>query len=169
MDGQSQIVIERVNHTYRPPRGRPVLALADVSLEVRPREFLALLGPSGCGKSTLLYLVGGFLPIEAGRIAVKGKSVTAPGPDRGIVFQHFALFPWKTVRANILYGLERQGLPRAQREERAKDFIELVGLKGFEESYPSHLSGGRKHRPVIARTLAFDPPILFMDEPFGAL
>src|SRR5689334_13036406 len=169
MDGQSQIVIERVNHTYRPPRGRPVLALADVSLEVRPREFLALLGPSGCGKSTLLYLVGGFLPIEGGRIAVKGKAVTAPGPDCGIVFQHFALFPWKTVRANILYGLERQGMPRAERERRAQAFIDLVGLSGFEDSYPSQLSGGMKQRTAIARTLAFDPDILLMDEPFGAL
>src|SRR6516164_5050390 len=154
MDGQSQIVIERVNHTYRPPRGRPVLALSDVSLNVRPREFLALLGPSGCGKSTLLYLVGGFLPIEAGRIAVKGKTVTAPGPDRGIVFQHFALFPWKTVRSNILYGLERQGMPRAERERRAQAFIDLVGLSGFENSYPSQLSGGMKQRTAIARTLA---------------
>src|SRR5580698_857839 len=97
-NSQAQIIIERVNHTYRPPRGRPVLALSDVSLEVRSREFLALLGPSGCGKSTLLYLVGGFLPTEAGRIALEGKRITAPGPDRGIVFQHFALFPWKTVR-----------------------------------------------------------------------
>ncbi|HEV2626544.1 MAG TPA: ATP-binding cassette domain-containing protein, partial [Xanthobacteraceae bacterium] len=134
MDGQSQIIIERVNHTYRPPRGRPVLALSDVSLDVRPREFLALLGPSGCGKSTLLYLVGGFLPTEAGRIVVKGQPVTAPGPDRGIVFQHFALFPWKTVRANILYGLERQRMPRAEHESRAQAFIDLVGLSGFEDS-----------------------------------
>jgi NitT/TauT family transport system ATP-binding protein len=169
MDGRSQIVIERVNHTYRPPRGRSVLALSDVSLEVRPREFLALLGPSGCGKSTLLYLVGGFLPIEAGRIAVKGQVVTAPGPDRGIVFQHFALFPWKTVRANILYGLERQRMPRADREQRAQAFIDLVGLSGFEDSYPSQLSGGMKQRTAIARTLAIDPEILLMDEPFGAL
>src|SRR6201987_5896775 len=169
MDRQSQIVIERVNHTYRPPRGRPVLALSDVSLQVRPREFLALLGPSGWGKSTLLYLVGGFLPIEAGRIAVKGKSVTAPGPDRGIVFQHFALFPWKTVRANILYGLERMGLAREERETRAQSFIDLVGLSGFEDSYPSQLSGGMKQRTARARTLAFDPKILLMDEPFGAL
>src|SRR5215469_14521368 len=169
MDGRSQIVIERVNHTYRPPRGRSVLALSDVSLEVRPREFLALLGPSGCGKSTLLYLVGGFLPIEAGRIAVKGQVVTAPGPDRGIVFQHFALFPWKTVRANILYGLERKGLPRPEREKRAQSFINLVGLRGFEDSYPSQLSGGMKQRTAIARTLAFDPSILLMDEPFCAL
>jgi NitT/TauT family transport system ATP-binding protein len=169
MDGAAQIVIDKVNHTYRPPRGRSVLALADVSLEVRPREFLAILGPSGCGKSTLLYLVGGFFPIEVGRIVVEGKPVTAPGPDRGIVFQHFALFPWKTVRGNILYGLERQGLPRAEREQRAKGFIDLVGLKGFEDSYPSQLSGGMKQRTALARTLAFDPNILLMDEPFGAL
>ena len=169
MDGQSQIIIEGVNHTYRPPRGRPVLALSDVSLDVRPREFVALLGPSGCGKSTLLYLVGGFLPTEAGRIVVKGQPVTAPGPDRGIVFQHFALFPWKSVRANILYGLERQRMPRTERERRAQAFIDLVGLSGFEDSYPSQLSGGMKQRTAIARTLAFDPDILLMDEPFGAL
>jgi len=169
MDGQAQIVIDRVTHTYRPAHGRTVLALADVSLEVRPREFLALLGPSGCGKSTLLYLIGGFLPTEAGRILVEGKPVSAPGPDRGIVFQHFALFPWKTVRANVLYGLERKRLPRAERARRAQAFIDLVGLNGFEESYPSQLSGGMKQRAAIARTLAVDPSILLMDEPFGAL
>jgi NitT/TauT family transport system ATP-binding protein len=169
MSAQAQIVIDKVNHTYRPSRGKPVLALADVSLEVKPREFLAILGPSGCGKSTLLYLVGGFLPIEIGHITVEGKAVAAPGPDRGIVFQHFALFPWKTVRGNILYGLERQGLPRAEREQRARAFIDLVGLRGFEDSYPSQLSGGMKQRTAIARTLAFDPSILLMDEPFGAL
>ena len=117
---EPQIVIEGVHHLYRPPSGRPVLALEDVSLEVRPREFLALLGPSGCGKSTLLYLLGGFLPIEKGQILIEGKPAGAPGPDRGIVFQHFALFPWKTVRANILYGLERMGLAaRRAREARA--------------------------------------------------
>jgi NitT/TauT family transport system ATP-binding protein len=169
MGGQGRIVIDRVNHTYRPPRGRPVLALSDISLEIRPREFLALLGPSGCGKSTLLYLIGGFLPIEAGRILVGDKPVAAPGPDRGIVFQHFALFPWKTVRANILYGLERKGLPRPEREKQAQFFIDMVGLRGFEDSYPSQLSGGMKQRAAIARTLAIDPSILLMDEPFGAL
>ncbi len=165
----SQIIVEGVTHTYRPPRGRPVLALDNVSLEVRPKEFVALLGPSGCGKSTLLYLIGGFLPNETGSLTVDGKPVTAPGPDRGIVFQHFALFPWKTVRANILYGLERQGMPRAEREARVQALIDLVGLKGFEDSYPSHLSGGMRQRTAIARTLAFDPDILLMDEPFGAL
>ena len=165
----AQIVVEGVTHTYRPSHGRAVRALSDVSLQVRSREFVALLGPSGCGKSTLLYLVGGFLPTEAGRITVEGKPITAPGPDRGIVFQHFALFPWKTVRGNILYGLERQGMPRPEREKRAQDFINLVGLRGFEDSYPSQLSGGMKQRTAIARTLAFDPSILLMDEPFGAL
>jgi NitT/TauT family transport system ATP-binding protein len=169
MDSQPQIAVEKVAHVYRPPRGKPVLALEDISLEVRPREFLALLGPSGCGKSTLLYLIGGFLPIERGTITVNGEAVKAPGPDRGIVFQHFALFPWKTVRDNILYGLERQGLPRAEREARAQSFVDLVGLTGFEDSYPSQLSGGMKQRTALARTLAFDPSILLMDEPFGAL
>src|SRR5277367_2204653 len=169
MNDKGQIVIDQVIHTYRPPRGRPVLALSDISLEIRPREFLALLGPSGCGKSTLLYLIGGFLPIEGGRILVEGKPVAAPGPDRGIVFQHFALFPWKSVRANILYGLERQRMPRPEREKRAQAFIDLVGLRGFEDSFPSQLSGGMKQRTAIARTLAFDPNILLMDEPFGAL
>jgi NitT/TauT family transport system ATP-binding protein len=165
----AEIVVDRVSHHYRPAVGRAVLALEDVSLEVRNSEFLALLGPSGCGKSTLLYLIGGFLPVETGTIIVNGKPVVGPGPDRGIVFQHFALFPWKTVRKNVLYGLERQGLPRGQREARAQSFIDLVGLSGFEESYPSQLSGGMKQRAAIARTLAFDPRMLLMDEPFGAL
>ena len=166
---QGQIVIEGVSHRYCPPSGRPVLALEEVSLEVGTREFVALLGPSGCGKSTLLYLIGGFLPTEIGNILIEGKPVGAPGPDRGIVFQHFALFPWKTVRGNVLYGLERMKLPRDEREKRAQSFIDLVGLGGFEDSYPAQLSGGMRQRTALARTLAFDPKILLMDEPFGAL
>src|SRR5262249_37788005 len=122
---QAQIVIDGVSHCYRPPTGRPVLALEEVSLEVGAREVVALLGPSGCGKWTLLYLIGGFLPPETGKILVEGKPITAPGPDRGIVFQHFALFPWKTVRGNVLYGLERMGLAREEREKRAQSFIDL--------------------------------------------
>jgi NitT/TauT family transport system ATP-binding protein len=163
------IRVEGVSHAYRPPRGRPVVALDRVSLEVRGREFLALLGPSGCGKSTLLYLIGGFLPIHDGGIEVGGRPVAGPGPDRGIVFQHFALFPWKTVRQNVLYGLEKQGLPRAEQLRRAQEFIDLVKLTGFEDSYPAQLSGGMKQRAALARTLAIDPEILLMDEPFGAL
>ncbi len=169
MSDPAHIVIERVSHEYRPARGRPVLALDNVSLSVQDREFLALLGPSGCGKSTLLYLVGGFLPVEQGRILVDERPIAGPGPDRGIVFQHFALFPWKTVIQNVLYGLEKQDLAREERLRRARQFIELVGLAGFEDSYPSQLSGGMKQRAAIARTLAIDPRVLLMDEPFGAL
>jgi NitT/TauT family transport system ATP-binding protein len=165
----AQIVIDQVGHRYRPPTGREVVALDSVSLSVENREFLALLGPSGCGKSTLLYMIGGFLPTVTGSILIDGKPVAGPGPDRGVVFQHFALFPWKTVKANVLYGLERMQLARAERESRAQAFIDMVGLTGFEDSYPSQLSGGMKQRAAIARTLAFDPEILLMDEPFGAL
>jgi NitT/TauT family transport system ATP-binding protein len=165
----AQITVERVSHTYRPARGREVLALDQVSLDIAPREFVALLGPSGCGKSTLLYLIGGFLPVEGGAIRIEGAPVAGPGPDRGIVFQHFALFPWKTVRANVRYGLEKLGLAREEQERRAQAHIDLVGLKGFEESYPSQLSGGMKQRAALARTLAVDPKMLLMDEPFGAL
>ena len=169
MSEQSQIIIDGLSHLYRPATGRPVLALEDVSLAVHAHEFLALLGPSGCGKSTLLYLIGGFLPVEKGAIRLDGNPIAGPGPDRGIVFQHFALFPWKTVRSNVLYGLERMKLPPVEREARAQTFINLVGLSGFEDNYPSQLSGGMKQRAAIARTLAFDPKILLMDEPFGAL
>jgi NitT/TauT family transport system ATP-binding protein len=165
----AQISVERVSHTYRPARGRAVAALTEVSLDIAPREFVALLGPSGCGKSTLLYLIGGFLPVESGAIRIEGAPVTAPGPDRGIVFQHFALFPWKTVKANVRYGLEKLRLAREEQEARAQQYLELVGLKGFEESYPSQLSGGMKQRAALARTLAVDPKMLLMDEPFGAL
>jgi NitT/TauT family transport system ATP-binding protein len=163
------ISFREVCHTYRPSRGKPVLALEGVSLDVQDREFVALLGPSGCGKSTLLYLLGGFIPVEDGAISVGGRPVDGPSPDRGIVFQHFALFPWKTVRQNVLYGLEKQGMAKADRERRTQEFIELVHLKGFEDSYPSQLSGGMRQRVAIARTLAVEPEILLMDEPFGAL
>jgi NitT/TauT family transport system ATP-binding protein len=166
---ESQIVVDGLTHVFKPPRGREVVALNGVTLDIRHREFVAVLGPSGCGKSTLLYMLGGFIPVEQGRILVDGKPVSGPGPDRGIVFQHFALFPWKTVRQNVLYGLECAGLSRAEREDCARDFINLVGLEGFEDSYPSQLSGGMKQRAAIARTLAINPNILLMDEPFGAL
>jgi NitT/TauT family transport system ATP-binding protein len=163
------IEVDGLSHTYRTLDGREVSALDNISLAVADREFVALLGPSGCGKSTLLYLLGGFLPIERGAIRLNGAPISGPGPDRGIVFQHFALFPWKTVRGNVLYGLEKMGLPRAERESRANAFIEMVGLSAFAESYPSQLSGGMKQRAAIARTLAVDPSTLLMDEPFGAL
>ncbi|MBU6498597.1 MAG: ABC transporter ATP-binding protein [Rhodospirillales bacterium] len=169
MSGAAQIVFEGVGHSYVPPRGRRVQALLDISLQIAHGEFMALLGPSGCGKSTLLYLLGGFVRLTQGAILVDGRPVSGPGPDRGVVFQSFALFPWKTVRQNIRYGLERLGLPRAEQEERAQHFIDMVHLTGFENSYPSQLSGGMRQRVAIARTLAVRPAILLMDEPFGAL
>jgi NitT/TauT family transport system ATP-binding protein len=163
------ISVDSVSHYYRPPKGRPVQALDGISLDIAEKEFVALLGPSGCGKSTLLYLIGGFLPIESGRVLAGAKEVTGPGADRGIVFQHFALFPWKTVLGNVLYGLENTGVPRQERRERARHYIDLVQLSGFEDAYPNQLSGGMKQRAAIARTLAVAPDILLMDEPFGAL
>jgi NitT/TauT family transport system ATP-binding protein len=163
------ISIEHISHSYPLRSGQKLLALDDVCIEVRDKEFLALLGPSGCGKSTLLYMVGGFLQAETGTIRIGSESVSKPGPDRGIVFQHFALFPWLTVKANVLYGLKKLGLPKKEQDDRAQAFIQMVGLSGFEDSLPSQLSGGMKQRAAIARTLAVEPQILLMDEPFGAL
>jgi NitT/TauT family transport system ATP-binding protein len=164
-----KIVFEHVGYSYTPPKGRPVRALDDITFDVGDDEFVAIVGPSGCGKSTLLYLVGGFLPLLEGKILVDGRPIERPGPDRGIVFQHFALFPWKTVRQNVLYGLELKRMEPARRKALAQQFIDLVKLTGFEDVYPSQLSGGMKQRVAIARTLVTDPKVLLMDEPFGAL
>lgn len=165
----SGVEVKSLRHVYGPANKRPIVALEDVSLHIKGGEFVSLLGPSGCGKSTLLYLIGGFLPIVEGSISVDGSDITGPGPDRGIVFQSFALFPWRTVLHNITYGLRKQGMSKADADSKARKFIKLVGLRGFEDSFPSHLSGGMKQRAAIARTLAIDPKILLMDEPFGAL
>ncbi len=169
MAEQTNITVENLSHTYMPPKGKPVLALDGITLSVKDKEFIALLGPSGCGKSTLLYLMGGFLDIQDGQIRVNETPVTEPSRDRGIVFQHFALFPWKTVIQNIRFGLDKMNLAKSERDERARYYIDLVQLHGFEDSFPSQLSGGMKQRAAIARTLAMDPAILLMDEPFGAL
>lgn len=143
--------------------------LDNVDLVVKRDECVVLLGPSGCGKSTLLYLFGGFLKPTEGEITEGRVRITAPDRRRGIVFQHFALFPWKTVAGNIRYGLKRAGLTEREIAERIRTHIDLVGLTGFEDKYPSQLSGGMKQRAAIARTLAMDPAVLLMDEPFGAL
>ncbi|MDQ2803223.1 MAG: ABC transporter ATP-binding protein [Pseudomonadota bacterium] len=166
MDG---LAIEHVTHGYAPRNGRQVTALDDISLRIPARQFHALLGPSGCGKSTLLFLIGGFLKIQSGRIRAGAADVTRPGPDRGIVFQNFALFPWKTVKQNVRYGLEKQGIRGSAADQKAQHYIDMVHLTGFEQSYPAQLSGGMQQRAAIARTLAIDPDILLMDEPFGAL
>jgi NitT/TauT family transport system ATP-binding protein len=163
------IAIERLSKTFESSRGTSHLALSDISLNVAQGELVSILGPSGCGKSTLLYIVGGFVSPSAGTMRVGGKPVTGPGPDRGPVFQEFALFPWKTVLGNVMYGLVEQGRPKAEAEKRARELIDLVHLKGYESFYPKELSGGMKQRVAIARTLAYGPSILLMDEPFGAL
>ena len=165
----SGISIRNVTHRYGSRKGDGVVALDNISLDIRKNEFHALLGPSGCGKSTLLYLIGGFIGVTQGTIETPRGKVTGPGTERGIVFQNFALFPWKTVRQNILYGMEKLGIDKAERRERAQRIINMVHLTGFEDSYPSQLSGGMQQRAAIARTLAVDPEILLMDEPFGAL
>jgi NitT/TauT family transport system ATP-binding protein len=167
-EGASGIAIHDVSHTYG-GRGSGVLALDRITLDIGDCEFHCLLGPSGCGKSTLLYLIGGFIPVQGGTIATPSGPVAGPGPDRSIVFQNFALFPWKTVKDNVLYGLKKLGVAAQECERRAQHYIDLVHLTGFENAYPSQLSGGMQQRAAIARTLAVDPGILLMDEPFGAL
>jgi NitT/TauT family transport system ATP-binding protein len=151
-------------------RGRdPVPALRSVELAARPGEFVSILGPSGCGKSTFLYIAAGFVAASHGVVRYDGVPVRRPGPERGVVFQEFALFPWKTVLGNVTYGLARLGLGRADRADRARHYLEMVNLGGVEKLYPKELSGGMKQRVALARTLATDPDVLLMDEPFGAL
>jgi NitT/TauT family transport system ATP-binding protein len=169
VSAETGIEIDRVTHSYVPRNGKRVTALSNVSLAVPRNQFHALLGPSGCGKSTLLYLIGGFIRIQEGAIRTRAGLVTEPGPERGIVFQNFALFPWKTVKQNVLYALKQRGQRGSEAEQRAQHFIDMVHLTGFERSYPAQLSGGMQQRAAIARTLATDPDILLMDEPFGAL
>ncbi|MCL4541622.1 MAG: ABC transporter ATP-binding protein [Chloroflexi bacterium] len=165
-----RIKAEGVSKLYETAgKRRQVVAVDGIDLEVDEGEFVALVGPSGCGKSTFLYMVGGFIHPSSGRILVDGRAVTAPGTDRGIVFQEFALFPWKTVLDNVMYGLQEKGLRRKEAEATARKYLEMTNLRGFERVYPKELSGGMKQRVAIARTLAYDPKVLLMDEPFGAL
>jgi NitT/TauT family transport system ATP-binding protein len=149
--------------------GGSLLAMGPLDLEVSGGEFVCIVGPSGCGKSTFLQILAGLEPVTQGSIELDGKPIRGPGADRGMVFQSYALFPWRTVLANIEFGLELKGLGRAERREIAIRSAHRVGLSGFENSYPSELSGGMKQRVGIARALANDPPILLMDEPFAAV
>ncbi|QES47694.1 ABC transporter ATP-binding protein [Streptomyces venezuelae] len=144
-------------------------ALDGIDLEIADGEFTVVVGPSGCGKSTLLDLLGGLARPSGGRILLNGRPVTGPGLDRGIVFQQYALLPWRTAQGNVEFGLEATGVPRRQRAARAREFLDLVGLTGFEGRHPHELSGGMRQRVAIARSLAYDPDVLLMDEPFAAL
>ncbi|WP_267548981.1 ABC transporter ATP-binding protein [Rhizobium rhizogenes] len=163
-----QIIARGVNKIFgKEPAA--VTALKDIDLEINAGEFVCLLGPSGCGKSTLLNAIAGFSLPTAGILEVSGKAVAAPGPDRGMVFQEYALFPWMTVERNIAFGLEIRGLPKQQITETVVQLLDLLGLKEFRQRFPKDLSGGMRQRVAIARVLALDPPIMLMDEPFGAL
>ena len=141
----------------------------DVALEVGSREIVAIVGPSGCGKTTLLRCIDGLIPGSSGTIAIEGEPVVGPLPGVAMVFQHFGLFPWKTVFANVAYGLRLAGMPKAEIDERVPRFIKLVGLAGFEHAYPYQLSGGMQQRCGLARALAIEPRVLLMDEPFAAV
>ncbi len=150
-------------------RGEEVCALEDVTMAVRPHEFVSVIGPSGCGKSTFLRIVAGLEAPTKGQVLVDGVPVRGPGADRGMVFQEYALLPWKTTLENIAFGLQIRGIGRREREQEARRYLELVGLHGFEAKYPHQLSGGMKQRTAVARALANQPAVLLMDEPFAAL
>ena len=173
----SNIRFEKVSKTFtvtqpvpgKAPRTQVFTALSDITLDVMAGEFMVLVGPSGSGKSTLLDLLAGLTKPTSGRILIDGQPVSGPALDRGVVFQQYALFPWKTAIQNVEFGLEAKGVAKAERRDIARRFLAMVGLESFESRYPHELSGGMKQRVAIARSLAYDPGVLLMDEPFAAL
>jgi len=164
----SNIVFDRVARHFRRD-GKDIPAVDNVSFEVRAREFVAIVGPSGCGKTTCLRMAAGLEFPTAGSVTVGGRPVIAPGPDRSVVFQQFALFPWKTAVENIEFGLRATGVAPAERRARVTRYVELMGLQGYESAFPHQLSGGMQQRVAIARSYVLDPDVLLMDEPFGSL
>jgi NitT/TauT family transport system ATP-binding protein len=163
-----KISVRGVTKIFASKRGE-VTALKDLSLDIQDGEFLVIVGASGCGKSTLLNLVAGFDRTTEGEVLLDDRPVTGITPECGMIFQQYALFPWKTVQENVEFGLKMKRMPRQERQERAARFIDLVGLNGFEKTYPHHLSGGMKQRVSIARSLANNPQVMLLDEPFAAL
>jgi NitT/TauT family transport system ATP-binding protein len=162
------IEIQAVHKVFGSDENR-VVALNDVSLSIGRDEFVCVVGPSGCGKTTLLNLLAGFEPPTLGQIRAFGHEIRAPGPDRTMMFQDYALFPWLTVKGNIEYGLKRRGINRDERKHIIQHYVDLIDLKGFERKYPQQLSGGMRQRVALARALAVNPSVLLMDEPFAAL
>lgn len=163
-----RVRIDGVSKHYE-AEGGPVRALEGVSFDVSDGEFVCLVGPSGCGKTTLFRIIAGLDAATDGEVYLSGDRVEGPTPDMGVVFQEYHLFPWRTVRGNVAFALEKQDVPESERRARVEELVELVGLEGFEDSYPKALSGGMKQRVAIARALAADPALLLMDEPFGAV
>ncbi len=173
--GERLIHIQNVNKIYKVPTGNDVVALKDVSLDIDKNEFICVVGPSGCGKTTLMNIIGGLETFDSGMVQMNGQDIIGPGPDRGVIFQQYALFPWMTVKKNIEYGMkflkhEDGSLYSAkEKDELSRKYIKMVNLEGFENAYPKELSGGMKQRVAIARGYAVSPQVLLMDEPFGAL
>ena len=163
-----KLTVSELNKVFSARQGE-VTALKDVSFSVRESEFAVIVGPSGCGKSTLINIVGGLEEKTSGSVMISGHEISGPGADRGMVFQSYSLFPWLTVQKNVEFGLRMKGVPAKERSEIALSYIDMVGLNAFKNALPDQLSGGMKQRVAIARTLANDPEILLMDEPFGAL
>jgi NitT/TauT family transport system ATP-binding protein len=164
------LAIRSLSKTYFDPyAGAHVNAVQDVSLEVKEGEFVSIVGPSGCGKTTILNLIAGFLQPSGGEILLDGRTVLGPGPDRGVVFQSFALFPWKTVLENVAFGPKMRGIGKAERERIAREYLMLAGLAHAADRYPNELSGGMQQRVGVARALANHPEILLMDEPFASV
>lgn len=171
MAGNNPTVKVKIDHVVKKFHGRngEMVALNGVDLDIKENEFICVVGPSGCGKSTLLNIIGGLETPTEGKVLVDGKEVEGPGPDRGIVFQQYALFPWLTVEKNVEFGLKLQGVAEQERKELTKKYLKMVELEAFAKSYPKELSGGMKQRVAIARAYAVNPKVLLMDEPFGAL
>ncbi|AKU07653.1 ABC transporter ATP-binding protein [Haloferax gibbonsii] len=167
-DETATVRVDSLGKTYASDR-RTVEALSDVEFAVEDGEFVCIVGPSGCGKTTLFRIIAGLEDATSGAVTLDGSPVTGPGTDRGMVFQEYGLFPWRTVAENVAFGLEEQGVEEPARSERVTEMLELVGLDGFADAYPKELSGGMKQRVGIARALAVDPELLLMDEPFGAV
>jgi ABC-type nitrate/sulfonate/bicarbonate transport system ATPase subunit len=161
--------LSKVFFEQNDPRKPGFVALYNISLAIRRKEFVSLLGPSGCGKTTLIRIIAGLIPADRGEVVVNGQIVTAPGRDRCMVFQQFGLLPWRTVLSNVEFGLEIEGVCKEDRRRAADKYLELVGLRGFEQYYPHQISGGMQQRVGIARALSKQPDILLMDEPFGAV
>ena len=168
MAGDNKLKIENVYKEYDTSKGKMV-ALNGANLDIAENEFICVVGPSGCGKSTLLNIIAGLLEPTSGTVYLDGKPIEGTGMERGVVFQQYALFPWRTVLKNVMFGPEMKKKPKNQAEEIARKYIKAVGLEGFENSYPKELSGGMKQRVAIARAYAANPEVLLMDEPFGAL
>jgi ABC-type nitrate/sulfonate/bicarbonate transport system ATPase subunit len=167
--GTAKLAVRGVTRVFRGPKGTAIPALAETDLDVAANDFITILGPSGCGKSTLLRIVAGLDRPSAGRIELDGRPITGPGPDRGMVFQSYTLFPWLTVAQNIGFGLRERNVPSREAAEIVRTYVARMGLRGFESHLPRQLSGGMQQRTAIARALANDPELLLMDEPFGAL